>query len=426
MRLATRLACVASLVTMLSVASASLAGGAFADAVELVRPQSEQLTGSELFQAQGINQDQLPGYLVPGPVDNTEDVRVAVAPDGSVVSVVDQQRLTVTGEGDYVIRESGPARSARTSAAESPVLNLGDLIWQGYSTGRRELAANLSLDPQLETAHLPLGVKLSFRDRTGRAVPLTADGRVPGAGTLSLQLTNQTGTVMLVPAVGDAPAAPVAAALNLLTRAGAGTPGPTDNHPANTRLPTVNTGLPTSVPATDVRPARLRIAVPFRVSGRVQVQADAGAGGTTSTPGTPIDLLVSGSSTVAVAVTGPGRIRLDLAAVAALDPKTASPPAGFRSWPAWAASRPGLTQRRLAANRLLQLSAVGARASAYSPYLGSDFDQTGRTTFHYNLPLVPAAPAPAERLRPRPVPITVGALLMAALLATAAWVWRRS
>lgn len=63
------------------------------------------------------------------------------------------------GEGDYQVRERGPARSARSlSDLDPPITKFGAVVWQGFSPGSRELAARLVLDPLLEAPRLPLGV----------------------------------------------------------------------------------------------------------------------------------------------------------------------------------------------------------------------------------------------------------------------------
>src|SRR5919199_5700766 len=77
--------------------------------IDLPRPQFEQLNGFELFQMLGASRDRLPAATVPGTVTNVERVDVAVSKDGSVQQVRDEQRIRLSGQGDYHIRESGPA-----------------------------------------------------------------------------------------------------------------------------------------------------------------------------------------------------------------------------------------------------------------------------------------------------------------------------
>ena len=63
----------------------------------------------------------------------------------------DWMKYHTDGQGNYVIRELGPARAADgIGDTVPPVLELGTVVWQGFSPGRRELAARLTLDPTIE------------------------------------------------------------------------------------------------------------------------------------------------------------------------------------------------------------------------------------------------------------------------------------
>ena len=173
---------------------------------------------------------------------------------GQVQTVRLEQRLTLTGTGDYQVRERGPARAAAPLGEEPPpVTKFGAVVWQGFSPGQRELAALLTLDPTLEAARLPLQVTVS-----AGGTPLAAGGRVPGLGQVIVRLTNTTGQPVTLPTAADASAAPVAAALDKALMAAAAPPGP--------RLPASGGALPTAVPTTGDATVQTQVGVPLDVT----------------------------------------------------------------------------------------------------------------------------------------------------------------
>lgn len=389
----------------------ALAAPSAADTIELPPPQADQLGGGELFQSFGVPRDQLPGYLAPGPLSNDERVEVEVSPDGRVRRVSDEQRIRVSGTGDYLVRESGPARAAVALDGEPPVLSLGDVVWQGFSAGSRLLAARLELDPELESAYLPLRVGLGFT-AAGRRGVLGPGRQVPGAGTVTLTVHNTTGQPGTLPTAADVAAGRLAPALDRL-RAEAGAP--------SGRLPTIRTGLPAQLPVTGAGSRPAVALVPLRLHGSLSVR---GPGQPSST--VRIDTLLQRTASISLPVTGPGTLALDLTAVPALDPVALTPPGGASSWTAWAAGGPTPAERRAALDLLVRAAATGARASAYSPYLGSQLEPRGRTTFTYRLAAEHAAGSAPARLTPRPVPIGLAVLGALALLGSGVLVWRRS
>src|SRR4051794_3012933 len=135
----------------------------------------------------GLRPDRLRTSVVPGPVRNSEDIRVGLGPSGAPASVTDQQRLVIRGAGNYIVRELGPAREAvGLGGTVPPVLQLGTVIWQGFSPGRRALTARLTLDPGIEAARLPMSVALGFRSSDGERLPLGPGGTAPADGTVTL------------------------------------------------------------------------------------------------------------------------------------------------------------------------------------------------------------------------------------------------
>ncbi len=402
----------------------ALAGPCYADAIDLPPPQADQLGGGELFQAMGTPQDQLPGYLAPGPLRNDELVLVEVAGDGRVTRVRDEQRIRVTGTGDYFVREAGPARAALPLGGDLPVLSFGDVIWQGFSTGSRELAARIELDPELESGHLPLRMRLSFT-ASGRSSPVGPDGRVPGPGVLTLTLDNATGQQAALPTAADAPARQLAPALDRLRAAARGTDG---------RLPTTRAGIPARLQvtaaatrqATQVMPLRLRGTLRASAAGQDAPGQQTGQQSAGQQSAVRINSLLSGSARFSLAVRQPGKVAVELTATPALDPRPLTPPRGAGSWAAWAAAGPPVAERRAALDALVQAAATGSRASAYSPYLGSQLEPRGRTAFRYTLATARPVVAAPVRLAPRPAPIALAILGGLALLGCGAALWRRS
>src|SRR3954469_1235235 len=141
----------------------------------------------------GLRPDRLRKSVVPGTASDREDVVVAVGPTGAPNAVTDTQRLVINGAGNYIIRELGPARAAvGLNDTVPPVLELGTVVWQGFSPGRRELSARLTLDPGIEAARLPMTVRLEFHDRNGVRRPLGAGPAASRAGTVTVSLSNNT------------------------------------------------------------------------------------------------------------------------------------------------------------------------------------------------------------------------------------------
>jgi hypothetical protein len=393
----------------------------YADTIELPGPQSDQLNGVEMLATLGTSRDQLPGYILPGAVANDELIQVAVSSRGAVQQVRDDQRIRLAGSGDYFIREAGPARRAVATGDESPVLSFGDIIWQGFSTGSRTLGAQLELDPDIESAHLPLRMTLSFTAPGGHPTAIAPDARLPSAGAVTLTLSNTSGQHTALPTAMDAPARPVAAVLDRVVGAARSS--------APSRLPTTRTNLPLEVQVTGAATKLATQMMPLQVRGTIGVDSlDQVSSGSASASVDPvrIDTMLENTTRFTVVVRSPGQLALDLTATPALDIRSLIPPRGFHSWSAWADANPPIAERRAALNLLVQTAAIGSRASAYSPYLGSQLEAVGGTAFHYVLAPVDTSVTTASPLNPRPLPI--GLAIMSALVLTGAGVviWRRS
>src|SRR3954447_11177223 len=174
-----------------TLAAAVTAPAEEADQIRLPAPvrDVDPLQGVNL----GLRPDRLRKSVVPGTASDREAVVVAVGPTGAPTAVTDTQRLVINGAGNYIIRELGPARAAvGLNDTVPPVLELGTVVWQGFSPGRRALSARLSLDPGIEAARLPLAVSFVFTDRSGGTRPLGPGAAAPAAGTVKITLTNNT------------------------------------------------------------------------------------------------------------------------------------------------------------------------------------------------------------------------------------------
>lgn len=373
----------------------------------------------------GLLPERLLTSQVPGPASGTERVEVAVAGDGSPAAVVLEQRLVLTGTGDYVVRERGPARAAQAlDDTTAPILRRGTVVWQGFVPGRRELAARLTLDAGLETARLPLAVSLMAVAADGAPVALPLGAALPPGGRVTVTLRNQTGGTQSLPTA--VALAPVLAPLLDELLASAVAPTAAGGPP-----PAVGRGLPASLPAEQDGLGEAEVVAPLRISGTVRVP---GAAATVTGPGLsalPDGAEVSGvlagevSFEVAVPPSG-GVLDLKLDVSPALDPRVLAPPAGAASWAAWATAGPDAGQRRAATDLVVSVAAAGARAAAYTPYLGADIGGNITTTFVYAVappPVAQIATAPPELNRGAVALVGVAVLVLAANVVA---LWRLS
>lgn len=407
---------------MLKVALVALMGAlalpASADTVDLPSPEAAKVQQSNLIKAVGGRPDRLLRSIVPGPVVNDELVRVRLGADGTPREVLAEQRLQLQGQGDYAVRERGPARSA-TSLADGPppVTRRGAVVWQGFSPGRRDLGARLVLDPLIEAPHLPLRISVSGVDD---------GGRVARARLVTVTVTNTTSQPTDLPTADDVAAALVAPALDRALVVA--------QHPSSARLPSTDDVLPSSLPVTRAATVSAAQAVPLRLTGSLTLVGTSGTvTGPATTPtatgatfaGTLGGVRGTPSVTFTVEVAGPGTLALDLTAVNALSAVSLAPPRGLASWAAWAASRPPLGERKQALDLLVEVAASGARASSYSPYLGADLEGTGSTSFSYSF-AQPTQVTAARQLHPRWGRLGLAGLGLLGLLGGATALWRRA
>src|SRR3954451_20382291 len=409
--------------TLLAVAPALAEGGsapaARADRIRLPAPvhDVDPLRDVNL----GLRADRLRKSVVPGTASDREDVVVAVGPAGAPTAVTDTQRLVINGAGNYIVRELGPARAAvGLNDTVPPVLELGTVVWQGFSPGHRELSARLTLDPGIEAARLPLKVSLRLRDSAGHVSALDPGGRVPADGTVTVTLSNQTASVRTVE-TGHADLAPLAATLDQLRRA-AGRP--------HTAVPPVaGAGLPVALPGRATGRRQLDVVAPLRVSGTLRVP---GATPSVSGPGTsPIadGAAIAGTLAGSVDFTVPMRagqrivMRLDVRPWP--DPRTVTPPAPARTWQRWASTSPGAADVAQATDQLMAAAAASARAAEYSPYLQADAPGPDLSTFTYVTASAAQSPRTGGGPPPPPGAMALAVVPAAAVIGNAALLRRR-
>jgi hypothetical protein len=410
----------AAAVTATPVAGAAArAAGSGIDLAQPVR-DVDPLHGSASL---GLRKDRLLTSVVPGPVANTEQLTIGMGPTGTPATVTDLQQLVIRAAGNYIVRELGPARRADgLGDTVPPVLELGQVVWQGFSPGTRTLRALLTLDPGIEAHRLPMTVAMAFRDRRGRARPLRPGAVAPADGTATVTLTNATGSPRSV-SVGTAVVGPLAGALDTLYDAA--------RSPHAAVPPYAGAGLPALIPGVPAGQEQLVVVAPLRVSGRLGVVGASatdpatvrGPGLTTSAAGADVAGTLDGSATFEVDLRAGQRLAVDLDVRPWLDPRTLVPPA--TTWRAWASAKPNRVAVRDATTTLAEAAAAAARAAEYSPYLQADTPGSDLSSFRYVIAAAPATPRAGAVIRAKPGAITAAALALVAVAGNAALLWRQ-
>ena len=104
-----------------------------------------------------------PSVLLPFRVTAKADERVAVGVgrDGQVVSLRVRHRLVLKGKGDYQIVIGAPVEDVRAAPGSDsqPGLRAGQILWAGFSPGRKVLAADAQLRPGAAAPFLPLRLR---------------------------------------------------------------------------------------------------------------------------------------------------------------------------------------------------------------------------------------------------------------------------
>jgi hypothetical protein len=102
----------------------------------------------------------------------TERVLVGVGPEGEVASLRVLHRLVLKGKGDYLIVVGAPVEDVRAGAGSDsqPGLRTGQILWSGFSPGRKVLAAAARLRVSEAARFLPVHLHAV---RTGNRYSLT-------------------------------------------------------------------------------------------------------------------------------------------------------------------------------------------------------------------------------------------------------------
>lgn len=165
-----------------------MASGAKAGTIVLLSPTSVSKPPPPLFGASafGAGGEEL---RIPSKLRNDEQVEVGLDDDGYPAKVVVTQRLVITRAGDFSFTVPAPATdvtAAPGSQAEPGLRALG-IVWQGFSAGRRVLAARATLT-QDANAGLPLSisVKRAGDTATVRLVDIATRRILLATGTTSL------------------------------------------------------------------------------------------------------------------------------------------------------------------------------------------------------------------------------------------------
>jgi hypothetical protein len=131
------------------------------------RPQQVVLPGPVPYPTQSpplVGRGALPpGYMAPGlHVASAEDIGVKVDGSGRPTAIHVSQQLTVSGKGDYQLAVSGPIEDVRRGGGSQsePGFRQDQVLWAGFSPGRKQLAADMALRVPPAAPYLPLRIRL--------------------------------------------------------------------------------------------------------------------------------------------------------------------------------------------------------------------------------------------------------------------------
>ena len=98
-----------------------------------------------------------------GRLVSVQAVTVTIDRSGKVRRVVDVDRIVVGRKGDYSFAVNGPIEDvhAAPGSESEPGLRTGTVVWQGFSPGRRLLAAAITLRTDAAVTALPLRIELA-------------------------------------------------------------------------------------------------------------------------------------------------------------------------------------------------------------------------------------------------------------------------
>jgi hypothetical protein len=113
-------------------------------------------------------------------ITSTQFVRVGIDGQGRPTSVGVRQRLGLAGRGDYQFIISAPISDVRPAPGtdSQPGLRVNQVLWAGFSPGRKVLAADVKLRPRPVAEFLPLRLELE-RESAGATLSVVNATRTP-------------------------------------------------------------------------------------------------------------------------------------------------------------------------------------------------------------------------------------------------------
>ncbi len=324
-------------------------------------------------------------------------VRAGVDAQGQVVSVRALQRLQLTGTGDYLIVVSAPVVDVRAGpgSQSEPGQRRGQILWSGFSSRRKLLAADAVLRPGAVRPYLPLRL-VARRD----------------GDSYELAVTNAT-TTSQVAFQGVGSTKELAALLDRTRR----------DSLSHRRL---RPAYVTINGAISQRSRSPRIAAPLRVEGELRFPSapTAASGGTIDGRTVRLSFVLGDQQplTRRIEVTGGGEPRLHLEARPEPVVHGLTPPGNARSWTA-----AGPLPARALLERLVNTRMELVRADQYEAFL-SNPDTLGRNRTVYVYETAAAAPDATGRSSSKSTGndvlmllVAIGGSILAAGAAVVAW-----
>jgi hypothetical protein len=321
-------------------------------------------------------------------ITSTQRVNVGVDGHGRPTAVHVREHLAVSGRGDYQFAISGPIDDVqRAPGSDSdPGLRVNQVLWAGFSPGRKVLAADVTLRPRAAAPFLPVRLKLQRE-----------------AGGVTLSVVNATRTPVLE-YVGFVRPRESAKLLDETRRAAL----------AGVRLRPAHATFIGAVSELTPRPA---LEAPIRVEGELRLPGSAPVRfSRTLGDGAPLGIRVHAN--------GSGRAQVRLRAWPVPVQRLLRPP-GASTWKAAVRRRP--LGAALLLQRLLETRLRMVRTDQYKTYLSNpDADGRNRIVYVYETAAVrsrPVAPASGQdsgsgRLV---VLLVLGASVLGAGAALVAW-----
>jgi hypothetical protein len=365
---------------------------------------------------------------LPGPVADEERVRTSFDLGGAPVAISVDQRMELSGLGDFEFKIAGPATDVESlpGSETEPGLRRGSVLWQGFSDGSKSIGARMHLIPGQEEIRLPVRIELAM---TVGGEPVRPGRPVSGELHLRLTLTNNSPLPIQV-VDGDIDLKQGAAILDAIrsqVRAGR-RPVPGED------------GVPRAVHLTNASFRTTDLEAPIRTAGAIALPArrivmehvsGAGPGGS---PGTfRFGTLLGGGEPLGHTVELTARVRdlrlpkILVTAESGL-PSTASlaPPAGG-SWSAGVRAHPSAFEPGEMTALIMDTMWRTARLRQFDAYLG-DPDPTGPAHTAYRFELAPpaAAAAPEAQATSGPLRTIAGAAVALVLVLGGLVVWSRS